>query len=85
MAARKDPAREIRAQTQQVTLLGLKRLEALISEATSSPQQSLIAEAIDLVVFIDEEPRLGAGRKVREVLAVRDFDHAGMRYVVDYL
>jgi hypothetical protein len=37
------------------------------------------------VVFIDEEPRLGAGRKVREVLAVRDFDHAGMRYVVDYL
>lgn len=66
-------------------LAGLKRLEALISEATSSPQQSLIAEAIDLVVFIDEEPRLGAGRKVREVLAVRDFNHAGMRYVVDYL
>ena len=28
MAARKDPAREIRVQTQQVTLLWLKRLEA---------------------------------------------------------
>lgn len=66
-------------------LAGLKRLEALIAEATQAPQQTLIAEAIDLVVFIDEEPRLKAGRKVREVLAVRDFDHASMRYVVDYL
>ena len=66
-------------------LAGLKRLEALIAEATQAPQQTLIAEAIDLVVFIDEEPRLSAGRKVREVLAVRDFDHASMRYAVDYL
>lgn len=66
-------------------LAGLKRLEALISEATQAPQQNLIAEAIDLVVFIDEEPRLGAGRKVREVLAVRDFDHARQQYIVDYL
>lgn len=36
MAARKDPAREIRAQTQQVTLLGLKRLEALLSDPDAS-------------------------------------------------
>ena len=36
MAARKDPAREIRVQTQQVTLLGLKRLEALLSDPDAS-------------------------------------------------
>ena len=64
---------------------GLKRLEALIAEATAAPSQTLIAEAVDLVVFIDEEARLTAGRKVREVMAVRGFDHTTMTYQVDYL
>ncbi len=64
---------------------GLKRLEALIAEATAAPSQTLIAEAVDLVVFIDEEARLAAGRKVREVMAVRGFDHTTMTYQVDYL
>lgn len=36
MAARKDPSREIRAQTQQVALLGLKRLETLLSDPDTS-------------------------------------------------
>ena len=42
---------------------GLIRLESLVAEATSAPQQTLIAEAVDLVIFIDEEPDLQAGRK----------------------
>src|SRR5262249_16960505 len=37
---------------------GLTRLESLVAEATNAPQQSLIAEAVDLVIFIDEEPDL---------------------------
>ena len=54
-------------------LSGLVRLESLVAEATSAPQQSLIAEAVDLVIFIDEEPDLAAGRKVRELLLVTGY------------
>jgi type IV secretion system protein TrbB len=52
---------------------GLTRLESLIAEATNAPQQSLIAEAIDVVVFVDEESSISAGRKVREVLLVTGY------------
>jgi P-type conjugative transfer ATPase TrbB len=62
---------------------GLVRLESLVAEATSAPQQALIAEAVDLVVFIDEEPNLPAGRKVREVAVVTGYEHG--RYTVEYV
>jgi type IV secretion system protein VirB11 len=62
---------------------GLARLESLIAEATTAPQQALIAEAIDMVVFIDEEPDLAAGRKVREVLLVTGYENG--RYQVEYV
>jgi len=54
-------------------LSGLIRLESLVAEATNAPQQSLIAEAVDLVVFVDEESVIKAGRKVREVLLVTGY------------
>jgi type IV secretion system protein VirB11 len=62
---------------------GLVRLESLVAEATSAPQQNLIAEAINLVVFIDEESDLAAGRKVRELLVVTGYDSG--RYTVEYV
>ena len=62
---------------------GLVRLESLVAEATAAPQQSLIAEAIDLVIFIDEESDLAAGRKVRELLVVTGYDSG--RYAVEYV
>ncbi|HEX4227722.1 MAG TPA: ATPase, T2SS/T4P/T4SS family [Bryobacteraceae bacterium] len=52
---------------------GLIRLESLVAEAASAPQQTLIAEALGLVVFVDAEPDLRAGRKVREVLLVTGY------------
>jgi type IV secretion system protein VirB11 len=64
-------------------LSGLLRLESLVAEATSAPQQKLIGEAVDLVVFIDEESSLLAGRKVREVMLVTGYEHG--RYVVEHL
>jgi type IV secretion system protein VirB11 len=64
-------------------LSGLVRLESLVAEATSAPQQPLIAEAVDLVIFIDEESSLAAGRKVRELLVVTGYD--GGRYQVEYV
>lgn len=62
---------------------GLMRLESLVAEATSAPQQMLIAEAIDLVVFVDEEPEIAAGRKVREVLLVTGYSNG--KYVAEHV
>lgn len=68
---------------------GLGRLESLrveSAEGRSMPHEfccSLIAEAVDVVVFIDEEPNIPAGRKVREVLLVsgyRDGEYWSSRY-----
>lgn len=52
---------------------GLIRLESLVGEGTASPQPSLIGEAVDVVVFIDEAANLAAGRKVREVMLVSGY------------
>lgn len=62
---------------------GLVRLESLVAEATSAPQQALIGEAVDLVVFIDEEPSAAAGRKVRELLVVTGYSDGCYR--VEYV
>lgn len=64
-------------------LSGLIRLESLVAEATSAPQQTLIAEAVDLVIFIDEEPELLAGRKVRELLLVTGYSNG--KYLVEHV
>jgi len=64
-------------------LSGLVRLESLVAEATTASQQNLIAEAIDLVVFIDEESALAAGRKVRELLVVTGYQSG--HYTVEYV
>lgn len=48
----------------------LVRLESLISEAILTPQQSLIAQAVDVVVHIDRTPQ---GRAVTEMIAVKAF------------
>src|SRR6267154_1276068 len=51
----------------------LIRLESLVAEATAAPQQQLIAEAVNVVVFVDGEPSIQAGRKVREVAVVMGY------------
>lgn len=56
-------------------LSGLIRLESLVAEATNAPQQTLIAEAVDLVLFVDAESSVRAGRKVREVLLVTGYSN----------
>jgi type IV secretion system protein TrbB len=64
-------------------LSGLIRLESLVAEATSAPQQQLIADAVDLVVFVDEESAIKAGRKVREVLLVTGYSNG--KYQVEHV
>ena len=50
---------------------GLIRLEQLIGEVTSSPMQTLIAEAVDLVIFIK---KTCSGRRVEEIISVHGYD-----------
>ncbi|MDE3028649.1 MAG: P-type conjugative transfer ATPase TrbB [Paracoccaceae bacterium] len=54
---------------------GLIRLEQLVAEATAAPVHHLIAEAVNLVVFIAKAPE---GRRVKELLHVTGYD--GQRY-----
>jgi Flp pilus assembly CpaF family ATPase len=58
---------------------GLIQLENLVAEATSAPKQTLIAETIHLVIFIDLEAGLPAGRKVREVAVVTGYESGQYR------
>ena len=62
---------------------GLIRLESLVAEATEAPQQQLIAEAVNVVVFVDNEPTIKAGRKVREVAVVVGYRNGA--YELEYV
>ena len=59
------------------------RLQSLVAEATDSSQEEFIAKAVNLVVFIDGDPELPCGRKVKEVCLVSGYE--GGRYIVDYV
>ena len=54
-------------------LAGLVQLENLVAEATSAPKQTLIAETIQMVIFMDLDPSIPAGRKIREVAVVTGY------------
>jgi hypothetical protein len=44
-----------------------------------------ISAAVGLVIFIDADERVGAGRKVREVAAIRGFDPGRQDYALTYV
>lgn len=51
---------------------GLTRMEQLISEATSAKMSKLIAEAVNLIVFISKTKE---GRKIKEIIKVIDYEN----------
>ncbi|EME4608239.1 TPA: P-type conjugative transfer ATPase TrbB [Escherichia coli] len=59
---------------------GLIRMEQLVSEATQAPMQTLIAEAVDLIVSIEKTP---TGRQIKEVIRVSGHSETG--YVTESL
>ena len=61
-------------------LRGLTRLESLIQEAVAVAPVKLIAEAVDLVVYIEGT---ATGREIKEVARV--LDHDGNDYVVEHI
>jgi type IV secretion system protein VirB11 len=56
----------------------LLRLEQLIAEVSVTPMQTLIAEAINVVVYMKEFGRLG--RQVTEIIEVTGFKEGEYRY-----
>jgi len=60
-------------------LAALLRLDSLIQEAGVPPQPHLVAEAIDLVLFIARTPE---GRRVQELAAVTGYDPGTGSYVL---
>jgi len=56
----------------------LLRLEQLIAEVSVTPMRALIAEAINVVVYMKEFGRLG--RQVTEIISVTGYGEEGYRY-----
>lgn len=48
---------------------GLIRIEQLVSEVSQTPMRDLIAEAVDLVVFLKRDPAIGP--KLEQIVAVK--------------
>ena len=63
---------------------GLRKLESLIGSHDGVIRER-IAAAIGLVIFIDGDDRVSAGRKVRQVVAVRGFDYSRNDYELSQL
>jgi Flp pilus assembly CpaF family ATPase len=61
---------------------GLVRIDQLIQEAGVPSNPQLIAEAVDLVIFIDKDIGVKAGRKIKEVVLVERYDAEQKRYIV---
>jgi len=65
-------------------LAGLRKLESLVGVHDRSARER-IAAAVGLVVFIDGDDRIPAGRKVREVIVVQGFDPGRQDYQLLYV
>ena len=60
----------------------LIRLEQLIQEVLPQAPRHLIAETIDLIIFIVKE---GKHRRIKEMGRIRELDEKGGKYLIDYL
>lgn len=65
-------------------LNGLRKLETLIGGHQGTVRER-IASAVNVVVFVDGEDSLPAGRKVREAAVVRSFDPDRQDYSLEYV
>jgi type IV secretion system protein VirB11 len=62
-------------------LSGLRRMEQLIQEANLTPIPEIIAETVNVVIFITKAKENKAGRIVKEILEVCGYDRAGRGYI----
>lgn len=66
------------------SMSGLRKLESLIGGHAAAVRER-IAEAVQVVIFIDADDEIEAGRKVREVMVVTGFDAESGDYAVEYV
>lgn len=57
---------------------GLTRMDQLIQEVSSNPQRVLIAEAVNVTVFLARTPN---GRKIKEILRVEGYDSHEYKFI----
>jgi Flp pilus assembly CpaF family ATPase len=65
-------------------LQGLRKLETLIGGHSADVREQ-IATAVNVVIFIEGEESLPAGRKLREIAVVRGFNRDAADYAIDYV
>ena len=65
-------------------LAGLIRMEQLIAEGTPAPMRELIAEAVNVVVYIEKVPTM-VGRRIKEIIEVTAYDPISQTYIVKEL
>lgn len=65
-------------------LAGLIRMEQLIAEGTPAPMRELIAEAVNVVVYIEKVPTK-IGRQIKEIIEVQSFDPLSQSYIIKEL
>ena len=65
-------------------LSGLRKLETLIGGHQAAVRER-IASAVNVVIFIDGEESIPAGRKVREVLVIKGFDRERQDYAMEHV
>ena len=61
-------------------MLGLRRLESLIGEVAVNVDHHSIGEAVDYIVFVRRTPQ---GRRVEEIVRVKNFDTKTREYVTE--
>ncbi len=61
---------------------GLRRIEQLIREGNVIPLPEVIADTINVIIFIARAPGTLAGRTIKEILKVQGYDRRRERYIV---
>lgn len=59
-------------------IAALTRIEQLVAEATNADSKAVIAEAINVIIFIK---KTGSGRKVQEIVEVLGYDLKDKKYI----
>ncbi len=62
----------------------LRRFEQLLHSATAETRET-IAQAVNVVLFMDKEPGNASGRKLREIMLVHGYDRAKNEYEVEFV
>lgn len=65
-------------------LQGLRKIESLLGGHEASVRER-IASAVNMVIFIDGEERVAAGRKIREILLIDGFDRDKQDYAYRFV